>query len=278
MIVFRHILYLIVILLLAQPSAYAREKQKTNVDWLTSIILSEPKLPSATTLKAALDSELDRRSSIRSVETSENTIVLQLRTGSVTIMLMDRPIPNSELKRTCKRAWDWRNACETVGPHKAHLIVSTMQTGLSKIDSALLHTKVVAALLDDSNALASYWGVNLRERSEFLKQAKGADRKNLPVTLWVSILVTRDSPEKWSASTRGMGEFGLREIESKESRIDGRNFYRYVIGLSMYLIEKGAIIKDGETFGESPKQNIRVRLAPSYWNEGQDVYRLVFPD
>jgi hypothetical protein len=49
-------------------------------------------------------------------------------------------------------------------------------------------------------------------------------------------------------------------------------------GMAQYLISKGPIIKDGETIGDSPSLDIRVRQGPSYWREGATVYRVIYPN
>jgi hypothetical protein len=72
-------------------------------------------------------------------------------------------------------------------------------------------------------------------------------------------------------------DFDLMEIESKEAPTDGRSLFFLVAGMSEYLISKGPVIQDGETVGDSPALNIRVRHAASFWNEGQTVYRVVYP-
>ena len=74
-----------------------------------------------------------------------------------------------------------------------------------------------------------------------------------------------------------MESFGLREIETKEVNRNGRDVFVLLLSTAQYLIHKGPVIKDGETIGESPALNIRVRQGPSYWRDGLTVYRIVFP-
>ena len=159
---------------------------------------------------------------------------------------------------------------ETVG-----LLPNSLQTSLTKLDSALLQTDVVASLMDE-NAIASYWGASLQSREAFPKQSATASPDNPPVWLWVNFRVTNE-PKGISISTDGMESFGLREIETKEVNRNGRDVFVLLLSTAQYLIHKGPVIKDGETIGESPSLNIRVRQGPSYWRDGLTVYRIVFP-
>jgi hypothetical protein len=149
-----------------------------------------------------------------------------------------------------------------------------MGTDLDKVGSALLQTKIVAAVIEESNAVAAYWGVNLQPRDFFLKASAHASADNLPAMLWVSYRMSREASGHLSLSTRGLKDFGLMEIETKEAKMPGAELFDLVLGATQYLISKGAVIKDGDTIGHSATQKIRVRHADSYWNPGEKVYRI----
>jgi hypothetical protein len=129
----------------------------------------------------------------------------------------------------------------------------------------------------DSNAIASYWGASLQSREAFLRQSTKISRDLPPAWLWVNFRVSNDVEKGFSLSTQGMEEFGLREIEAKDINRPGREVFTLLIGTAQYLISKGPVIKDGETIGDSPTLNIRVRQGPSYWREGLIVYRVTWP-
>jgi hypothetical protein len=149
-----------------------------------------------------------------------------------------------------------------------------MGTDLDKLNSALLHTKIVASVIEESDAVASYWGVTLQPRDTFLGASAVASAESPPVILWVSYRVSREASGNFSLSTHGLKEFGLMEIETKDTKMPGAELFTLVRGASQYLITKGPVIKDGDTIGHTNTQRIRVRHADSYWNEGQKVYRI----
>ena len=254
----------------------AAHAQPAKVDWVVSVILPEAKPLDPERLAGAVRRHVDEKDRFIGAEPGENLVSLRVGGGTAMVSLMDRPIPNQELQSVCRFAWYWRAACDTVKDHKAHALVILMGTGLSRLDSALLQTKIVAAVIEESNAVASYWGVNLQPRDVFLKGSGRASAGSLPVALWVNYRMSREATGNFTLSTRGLKEFGLMEIETKDAPMPGLDLFDLVLGASQYLISKGPVIKDGDTIGQSPKQRIRVRHADSFWNVGEKVYRIEF--
>ncbi|HET6828410.1 MAG TPA: DUF4261 domain-containing protein [Ramlibacter sp.] len=275
----RHIARLLIPLLLccgvglaAEPAKPEQGKDKVG---LSFVALAKPKLPDPEQVRNSLQARLGA-TRISAMETAEKVIVFRVHGGTVMIGLLEQPLPKGEIDHACKWAWYWRTACDVMAPHEAHLLVTVMHTDLDRLGAALLQTKVVASLMD-SNAIASYWGSSLQSKDAFLRQSAGASTDNLPVLLWINFRLTNDIEKGWTISTQGMEKFGLYEIESRDVNVDGRKLFGLIAGMAEYLIKKGPVIKDGETIGDSPAENIRVRHAPSYWREGETVYRVVFP-
>lgn len=256
----------------------ASAAEPSKVRSVSTVVLAEPSLPPANEVQRSLQERLGGSLAIDAMETDNEKIILfRIGGGTVAVGLIDRPVPNGELDDVCRFAWYWKAACSSVTKHKAHLLVTVLDTKLDSIDAALLATHTMAALMSDSNAIAGYWGVNLQPREVYIKQSAGASRQSIPIMLWVNFRMSDDLQKGWTISTRGMQHFGLMEIECKDAPTDGRSVFSLVAQTSAYLISKGPIIKDGETIGESPALNIRVRHASSYWNDGQTVYRIVYP-
>lgn len=249
----------------------------SKIKALSFVALAEPTLPPPASVRAALQERLGSVK-IDDMETDEKKIILfRIRGGTVMVGLLDAPLPKGELEFACKWAWHWRTACDAMASHKAHLHVAVLDTDLDKTGAALLQTSVVASLMD-ANAIASYWGSSLHSRDSFLKQSARASRDNPPIWLWVNFRLTSDVEKGWTISTDGMEKFDLYEIESKDANVDGKRLFTLIVGMAEYLIKKGPVIKDGETIGDSPAENIRVRHSPSYWRDGKTVYRVVFPN
>jgi hypothetical protein len=264
-----------ILLALSSALAWAAEPSKA-VQASSFVVVSEARLPDPDKFRTALESRLKGRLKIEHFESDgKEVILLRIKGGTVMIGLIGAPFPKGTIDDLCQSAWYWKAACEATSKHKGHIYVSVLQTSLTKLDASLLQTDVLASLMDE-NAIASYWGASLQSREAFMKQSATASTDNPPVWLWVNFRVTNE-PKGISISTDGMEDFGLREIETKEVNRNGRDVFLLLLGTAQYLIQKGPVIKDGETIGESPALNIRVRQGPSHWREGLTVYRIVFP-
>jgi len=250
---------------------------KAGVDWVVSVILPEAKPVEHARLSVALRKRVTEKDRLTGVEVDKDIVLLRVADGTAFVSLMNAPIPGQELQRTCHQAWQWREACDTVRDHKAHFLVVLVGTKLSKLDSALLQTKIVAAVIEESSAVAAYWGTSLNSREEFLAQsAKVAPApESLPTWLWVSYRVSPDAGGRSSISSAGLRDFNLMEIETKDAAMPLRDLYGLVQGTAAYLIAKGPIIRDGDTIGHTAQQRIRVRHGKSYWRTDK-VYRLEF--
>lgn len=268
-------LVLLFVLMLGFAAAAASDASQIRV--LSFVLVAEPKLPDARLLRADLEGRLPAHLAITDMDADKrNVILLRAAGGTVMIGLIDAPLPKGQVDDLCAGAWYWRQACEATSAHRAHIAVSVLGTPLDKLDASLLQTHVVASLMD-GNAVASYWGASLQSRDAFLRQSAQINREQPPVWLWVNFRVSHDPEKGVSLSTQGMEAFGLREIEAKDVNRSGREVFSLLVGMGQYLLPRGPVIKDGETIGDSPLLNIRVRQGPSYWRDGATVYRVTWP-
>lgn len=252
--------------------------EPSKIRAMSFVLLAEPKLPDAQRFRAELDKRIANRFTITDMEADgQKVILLRVNGGTVMVGLVDAPLPKGQIEDLCASAWYWKKACEATSAHKAHIILTLLDTSLDKLDAKLLLTHVVASLMD-TNAIASYWGASLQSREAVQRLSAAATRDDPPAWLWVNFRVSSDPQAGISLSTQGMEDFDLREIEAKDVNRPGREVLVLLMGMAQYLIAKGPIIKDGETIGESPSLNIRVRQGPSYWREGATVYRVTWPN
>ncbi len=250
--------------------------QNVKTDWIASVILSDAKPLDPERFAAALRKKLTVQERFTGIEPGKGIVVLRVAGGTAMISLIDRPVPKGELQEVCRAAWYWRDACNTIKDHKAHFLVVLMATDLDKLGSAVLQTKIISAMLEESNAVATYWGDSLQSRETFLKASAGVSRENIPATLWISYRLSKESTGNFSLSTQGLKDFKLMEIETKNAPMPGVDLLGLILNTTQYLIKKGPVIKDGDTIGDSAQQKIRVRHAESYWNAGEKVYRVEF--
>ncbi|MGE0496444.1 MAG: DUF4261 domain-containing protein [Ramlibacter sp.] len=268
---------LLILLVLAFGFSHAQAAEPSKMRALSFVLVTEPKLPDAQAFRAELEKRVAGRFKVSDMEADgQKVILLRMHGGTVMIGLIDAPLPKGQIDDLCAGAWYWRQACEATALHRAQIVASVLDTNLDTLDANLLLTDVVATLMD-GNAVASYWEASLQSREAVLRQSARISREAPPVWLWVNFRVTNDLEKGISLSTQGMEELNLREIEAKDVNRPGREVFGLLLGMAQYLVSRGPVIKDGETIGESPALNIRVRQGPSYWREGATVYRVTWP-
>jgi hypothetical protein len=269
--------FLLVFLVALVVSAGARAADGRQFKTLSFVLLAEPQLPAAADYRAMLEARLKGRLKIDGMEAEDGKVILfRLRGGTAMVGLIEAPLPAGELDGLCRSAWYWKDACAAVARHHAHALVATAGVDLDPLDTALLQTDLVAALMGD-NAIASYWGASLQSPQDVRNQSSSASREAPPVWLWVNFRLSGGNQPGWSLSTQGLDAFGLMEIETRDAKRPGYDVFSLLLGTAAYLIQKGPVILDGETIGDSPALNIRVRHGPSYWRSGVKVYRVEFP-
>jgi hypothetical protein len=245
---------------------------------VSTVVLLKPELPANEDVRAELARRLGPTLPIQEVtrDTEKNAMLVHVAGGIVGIGMRPRPVPNRELQDVCRFAWQWPQACESVARHQAHILVSVVGTGLDRVGVALLATHTMAALMDSPNAIAGYWGATLQPREVFVAQSAAASRKTLPIPLWINFRLSSDPQAGWSLVTRGMDFFGLMEIEAKDAPVDGQTLFSLAARTATVLIDKGPVIKNGDTVAMVAGKPVLARREPSFRRAGQTALRLVF--
>lgn len=249
--------------------------QEDGPDWSVSALLADAASFDADKVAAAIRQRLLPEDKLVTLATRADGLELRFERGSASIALKASPWPAAELAEACRHAvWYWRDACDAVTPHTAHVRVVLRSTQLRKVDSAVLATRLLAAVTAASRSVATLWGDALQPASVFQKAADTLQRDRVPVVLWIAFRYTREPSGNVSVLTRGMPAFELMELESRDTPFPGRDLLEMVMNTSQRLIMKGAVIGDGETIGGSPGRRVHVRFADSQWTPGRRVYRV----
>ncbi len=76
--------------------------------------------------------------------------------------------------------------------------------------------------------------------------------------------------------TRGLSEFGAKEIEILNSKKKPSEIFEFLSGLCTYLLVKGDVIEDGDTVGGSDEEKIKTKWADSHIGLEGKVIRIEF--
>jgi hypothetical protein len=138
-------------------------------------------------------------------------------------------------------------------------------------------TSATAVVWPDANAM---W-----KPKDFLSELDRA-KGEIPHTMAVAVKLGRDTENlrpdrkpKWFARTEGLNAFGIMEAEWRAFDGEVPKLVSWMSGIAWYLINKGAIIADGESMGSDAPgvmPPIIIRHEPSTTVLGSRAY-VVYP-
>lgn len=214
----------------------------------------------------------------RDVEEKKGVLSFKLDDAAAAVALLPAPIPWSDLEGPCAGAWYWPKAVEAMRAHKAHLIVSLGGGRRTPIDRCLLLTALTAAVTAASDAAGVYWGSGtvVQSPKAFLEVSGQMSQDFLPLRLWIDFRLVKERPGVHSLFTTGMEPFGHMDLEVPKSRQRPEAIFDLAFNAAHYLLDRGPVLKDGDTFGTSPEQKIKVRHVPSRWGHSGKILSLAF--
>jgi hypothetical protein len=184
----------------------------------------------------------------------------QIAGGSVGLAQMPVPIPEGDLEGPTRLAWHWPEAADAVAQHQSHVIVHASSSELDPLTLRLLVTRLAAAVVATGNGLGVYVGdaCMVRSAEDFAEQAQAASSEAFPLLLWVSFNLVSDAPG-WSAYTMGLTALGHLELEAHHSALTPPQLLGRLADAAYYQLSSGRVLRDGDTFGASASERIRVR-------------------
>lgn len=176
-------------------------------------------------------------------------------------MSMPAPIPQ-DAGLWARAATTWPESKAVAARHRGHLIISMLGKSEQPLVAARVTTAVIGALIATMpECCGVVWaGRVARPADLWLEMSRDsfAPYPDYPFRLWVDILPFR-SGAKIGAVTMGLSAFVGREIEFVTGKLTLSALFDKVAGLSVYLIEHGSVVKDGDTIGASASERIQVR-------------------
>lgn len=188
--------------------------------------------------------------------------------GAIALMALPLPVPPSDLEGPIALAWHWPEAATVVPTHGAHIIVHAGSTTLDPVALRLVHTQLVAAIVEQTAALGVYIGHALLVRSaaDFLADARDAHDsagESLPILSWVGFHPVGEDNGTLSAYTTGLEQFGMFELEVRHTSQAVPELLGMLADVALYQLTSGARLKDGDTFGASAEDRRTVRVVQS---------------
>lgn len=245
---------------------------------LSMVAIQEPAAPASDRLFAELKKRWPDAPQPGDVEQKKNVLSFRLDDATAAVALMEAPIPWGDLEGPCASAWYWPKAVEAMKAHRAHLIVTLGGGRRTPIDRCLLLTALTAAVTATSDAAGVYWsaGSVVQSPRAFLELAGQMSQDALPLRLWIDFRLVRERTGMHSLFTTGMQAFGHMELEVPKSRQRPEAIFDFAFNAAHYLLDRGPVLKDGDTIGTSPEQKVRVRHVSSRWGHPGKILSLAF--
>jgi hypothetical protein len=192
----------------------------------------------------------------------DDAMVLPVDGDVVFGLRMDFPYPVA-LQQVAQFAYWWPSALSDLARHKAHLMVSCQWAKHSRLDAHMRHLVLVRELVEQLPVIGVLWGSSLIQTDIFKGEFANALKGGFPFSLWILIQFSKQPNGNILISTLGMRDFEKMEIET-ESSLPLDQTFDMVRKFGSYILSTGAAVKDGDTFGLSELQKIKVRHTRSF--------------
>ena len=203
----------------------------------------------------------------------DNTIIADYNGMIMTASLMPAPIPDNEAVEQAKTNYRWEKAVEAAEKHKAHLLVSVINSGdVDNIEGAKHYVKLLANATKQEGCL----GINIlgtvihpQMYYDFAKLYEEND--DFPIENIVYIGLYGDENNTVSGYTYGLEQFGKKELEIIKSLEEAEEVYNFLASISDYIITSDVVLNDGETIGFSEEQKIQISVSKGIVLDGETI-------
>ena len=202
-----------------------------------------------------------------------NTIIADNNGMILTASLMPAPIPDNEAVEQAKTNYRWEKAVEAAEKHKAHLLVSVINSGdVDNIEGAKHYVKLLANATKQEGCL----GINILgtviHPQMYYDFAKLYDENDdFPIENIVYIGLYGDENNTVSGYTYGLEQFGKKELEIIKSLEEAEEVYNFLASISDYIITSDVVLNDGETIGFSEEQKIQISVSEGIAVDGETI-------
>lgn len=189
---------------------------------------------------------------------------------SVSVKFNNEKIGYATLQPSAEISWLWKNAEVESAKNKSYYAVSV--TGKGALETNKLFTKIVAAVLDNTNSSGIFIPNRflLLSKGYYLESAKNMTDQELPLYLWVYFGLLQNE-NKSSGYTFGMPELGFNDIEIIDSGRNLQEVHAMVYEIAHIVLLQNRRLKDGESVENSENQMVKVSLSPAKFVEDTTV-------
>ena len=203
----------------------------------------------------------------------DNTIIADYNGMIMTASLMPAPIPDNEAVEQAKTNYRWEKAVEAAEKHKAHLLVSVINSGdVDNIEGAKHYVKLLANATKQEGCLGiNILGTVIHPQMYYAFAKLYDEHDDFPIENIVSIGLYGDENNTVSGYTYGLEQFGKKELEIIKSLEEAEEIYNFLASISDYIITSDVVLNDGETIGFSEEQKIQISVSKGIALDGETI-------
>ena len=245
---------------------------------LAFVLLSRPQLPNADDVVKAFPSFIPQGPTLRVRDESGPAdfkgLLFDIDPDSgALVALMPIPVPNNEADEAVQFSISTFGTGWVLPPHQAHLIV-TFQTSSPKLESLLMFTALVGAIVEVSPSVGVYWGeAGATHDPKFFGDVAKEGTVESQIALWSGVSIAREPDGRMSLLSVGM----IRTLISPNLWLiapkDNETLV-WFFDLLSYVANRGEGIPDGDTIGRSEDEKIPVRYVKSPIDGSTEVCRI----
>jgi hypothetical protein len=240
---------------------------------IATLLLERPAAPDYRLLAERVGKPLDFNLEMASTHKPDFPMLLPADGDMVMGIRVDTPF-SWPLEPLAQFAYWWPDAMKDVARSTSFAAVTCSWFRHSRLDAHIRHLVLVRELVEQLPVIGVVWGSVLVQPSVLKAEFNRLQQSELPFSLWVLIQFSKQPNGNILISTIGMRDFGQMEIET-ESTLPLDQTFDLVRKFGSYIIAKGPVVKDGETFGLTETQRIKVRYVRSFRPDvNENVYWL----
>ena len=218
--------------------------------------------------------------SVSNIQNSNGGVVsFNLGNEFVALAQMPAPYPASDLEGPLATSWMWprQPAIEILKQHRSHLLITMMGGSADPVRRRLALTAVTALAAKQPGVMAVYWpeATLVLFPPVFVSMAETINSPEAPpLYLWVDLRAFRNKDGTTGLFTTGLAPLGHMEIEIPSIDMQPGELREWLLNIMYYLLEKGPVLKHGQTIGMSAEQQIRIKHCASSFGQSGKVIRL----
>ncbi len=202
------------------------------------------------------------------------TLVFSLENNTISVALMDTPVPEGEAEFYAEGNFLWKEAVETTKQHQAHLLVAVLNHEANAIEAACFFTDTVNLCSMETKALGIYTTGTVYEPSFYNEWAGKLRNSEMPLPLWVYVGLVRDE-NGLSGYTYGLTLFGRLELEIIGTSRSHEELYNFLYGVCEGILSEGMYFHDGETLSFTSDQRLTITKSKAVYVEG-DSFKIAY--